>query len=140
MDWITIRGLRCWAHVGVPEEEKKRRQEVRIDLDLGGDFEEAGRKDQVEKTTDYAAVAREIRRWVEGRSFQLVEAIAEGAAALVLKQFSPEEVRIQVRKFSLPGTEHVGIQITRRRSRTRSRSPRAGRERSEAQAFGPARR
>ena len=127
MDWIAIRGLKCWAHVGVPEEERKRRQEVQVDLDLGGDFEKAGRTDQVEATIDYAAVSRDVRRWVEGRSFQLVEAIAEGMADLVLEKFGPEEIRIQIRKFSVPGTDSVGIEIIRRKSRMKSRSPKSGR-------------
>ncbi len=118
MDWITLRGLRCWAHVGVSEEERRRRQEVRIDLDLGRDLKKAGRMDRVEETIDYAAVTREVRRWVEGRPFHLVEAMAEGIASQILQKFAPKEVRVQIRKFSVPGTENVGIEIIRSRLRT----------------------
>lgn len=122
MDWIHIRGLRCWARVGVGEEERRRRQEVRIDLDLGKDLRKAGRSDRVAETVDYAEVARQVRRLVEAHPFHLAEAMAEGIADQVLQQFNPREIRVSVRKFSVLGTESVGVEITRRRSRKSRRS------------------
>ncbi len=117
MDSILIEGLHCRAHVGVPLEERQRLQQVRIDLELGLDLKVAGRLDRVEKTKDYASVAQAIKDLVRRRSFRLVEAMAEAIAGQLLERFKPAFVRVRVRKFSVPGTDSVGVEVTRGRSR-----------------------
>jgi len=113
VDKVRIKGLVCRAHVGVPEAERHKRQKILLDIELGLDLRKAGRSDRVEHTVDYAAVAREVKEWVEGRPFVLVEAIAESAAGRVLGRFKVKQVMVRVRKFSVPGTENVSVEITR---------------------------
>ncbi len=113
MDRILIKGLVCRATVGVPEWERRKRQKILIDLELGLDLKKAGRSDRVEQSVDYAAVAREVKEWVEGRPFVLVEAMAESAAGRVLGRFKVKQVTLRVRKFSVPGTCSVGVKIQR---------------------------
>ncbi len=112
-DRVLIKGLICRAHVGVPAAERRKRQKILIDLELGLDLSKAGRSDRVEHTVDYAAVAREVKRLAEGGPFVLVEAIAESAAGHVLAKFKVEQVTVRIRKFSVPGTKNVGVEITR---------------------------
>ena len=118
-DSILIEGLRVQAHVGVPLAERRRLQPVRIDLKLGLDLRTAGRMDRVEKTLDYAAVAQEVKGLVRGRSFRLAEAMAEAIAERLLRKFKPARIRVQIRKFSVPGATSVGVAITRGRWRRR---------------------
>ena len=113
MDKVLIEGLVCQAHVGVPVEERDQPQRILIDLELGLDLSKAGRNDRVQETVDYAAVAREVKKLAEERSFVLVEAIAESAAAMVLSRFPVEQVKVRIRKFSVPGSSSVGVEITR---------------------------
>ena len=113
MDAIIIDSLECQAHVGVPESERRRKQKVLIDIELGLDLQEAGRGDQVKATVDYAAVVRQVKEVVEGGSFKLVEAMAEKIADAVLWNFRPVSVRVRIRKFSVPGTASVGVEIKR---------------------------
>ena len=127
MDWVVIEELQAQVHVGVPEVERRNRQKLLIDLELGLDLKKAGETDAVEETVDYAAVVLTVRRFVEAGSFQLVERVAEGVATLVRQRFPPiEEVRVKVRKFSVPGTRSVGVAISRGSSRKKSGSPTAG--------------
>ena len=130
MDKVVVKGLECMAHVGVPESERARRQKVLIDLELGMDLRKAGRTDCVDHTVDYAAVCTEVRRLVEAGSFWLVEALAETAAERILERFQVSEVKLRVRKFSVPGTVSVGVKIFRTKklgkSRTKKGSPKAG--------------
>ena len=108
------------ARVGVPDSERRRRQKILVDLELSLDLKSAGRLDRVEATIDYAAVVNEVRSLVESHPFRLVEAMAELAAERILVKFKPKAVSVRIRKFSVPGTESVGTEITRRgRSRTR---------------------
>ncbi len=118
MDWVVIEELECRAHVGVHEDERRARQRVLIDLELGLDLRKAGQRDRVEETLDYAAVAQAVRRFAEAGTFRLAEAVAEGAAAVVLERFPPvKEVRVRVRKFTVPGARSVGVALIRGRSR-----------------------
>ena len=115
MDKILVHSLECRVHVGVPLAERRRRQRVLIDLELGLDLKKAGRSDRVEATVDYAAVAREVKSLVEGSSFKLVETMAEQVAQAILRRFHPTSVRVRIRKFSVPGAASVGVEIARRR-------------------------
>lgn len=115
MDFIRIEGLRCRCRVGVPAAERRRRQPILIDLGVGLDLKQAGREDQVKATIDYAAVADAVKKMVEGRPFRLVEAMAEAVARFILTRFGPDQVQVRVRKFSVPGAESVGVEITRGR-------------------------
>jgi len=117
VDNIRIEGLLCMAHVGVPESERNRRQKLLLDLDLRADLQGAGRYDRVSETIDYAAVCAEVKKLAEGKPFHLVEAVAESAAERILERFDAVEVRVRVRKFSVPGTESVGVEIVRARKR-----------------------
>ncbi len=101
------------AHVGVPIQERRRRQRVVLDLDLGLSLRAAGRSDRVESTVDYAQVVREAKGLVESGSFRLVEAMAEAVATQVLSRFRADRIRVRVRKFSVPGTDSVGVELVR---------------------------
>ena len=127
-DRIFIEALRCRVKVGLTASERARRQRILIDLELEWDLRPAGRSDRVERTLDYAEVAETVRRVVEGRTFRLVEAVAEQVSGLVLKRFGPKQVCVKIRKSSVPGAESVGVQVIRSKrhtSRKRSRSPKA---------------
>ena len=112
-DRILIEGLLCSVHVGVPESERRKRQKVLVDLEIGSDLRKAGRTDRVEATVDYAAVARDVKRLVEIRSFRLVEAMAAAVAQAVKNHSQVKQVRVRIRKFSVAGTASVGVEITR---------------------------
>ena len=114
-DVVFIEGLICRAHVGVPAAERRKRQKILIDLALELDLRKAGRSGRVEHTVDYAAVAREVKRMAEGRVFVLAETIAESAVDIVLGKFTVRRVTVRVRKFSVPGTSSVGVEISRSR-------------------------
>lgn len=113
MDRILIEGLRASARIGVTEAERSHRQRVEIDLELALDLRRAGRQDRVGATIDYAAAARQARSLVEGRPYRLVETAAEAIAQTLLRQFRPRQVRVRIRKFSVPGSRSVGVEITR---------------------------
>lgn len=117
MDRIAIEGLECSVRVGVPEAERVHPQRILLDLELGMDLTDAGRTDRLEHTVDYAAVCAEVKRLAESRPFRMVEAIAESVAELVLEKFLPAEVRVRVRKFSVPGAGSVGVEILRNAKR-----------------------
>jgi dihydroneopterin aldolase len=114
VDKVLIEGLCCSAHVGVGAAERRKRQKILVDLKMALDLKPAGRSDDVKATVDYLAAANEVRGIVRRGSFKLVEALAEAVAQRLLERFRPRQVRVRVRKFSVPGAASVGVVIHRR--------------------------
>jgi dihydroneopterin aldolase len=115
-DRLTVQALRVMAHIGVTEEERCSRQRLEVDVELFADLEEAGRSGDLARTIDYRQVADGLRALLEERTWYLVEAAARASLDLVFERF-PAATRavVRVRKYVLPGTAHVEIEMERRR-------------------------
>lgn len=102
MDKIMGRGLRFYGCHGVLEEEKVKPQPFEVDFDLYVDLAAAGQSDDLQQTIDYGQVFEAVRRVVEEEHYQLLEALAERLAQVLLEQFSVPEVDITVYKPQAP--------------------------------------
>jgi 7,8-dihydroneopterin aldolase/epimerase/oxygenase len=115
-DKILIKGLRASCILGVPKEERKAPQEIRIDLELFMDFRKPSQSDRIGDAIDYEKVCRTVTELVEGTRFHLIEALAESVAGLVLKEFSADAVMVRIFKPKIiKNAETVGVEIHRRR-------------------------
>jgi dihydroneopterin aldolase len=115
-DRLVLAALRLQAHIGVTEEERRERQRLELDLELYADFERAGQSGDLEDTIDYRQVADGVRALVEGRPWHLVEAAAHAAAIFLLERFPLIGCAVvRVRKYVLPETSYVEVQVERRR-------------------------
>jgi len=115
-DRIEIRALRVVGTHGLLPEEQSRGQPFEIDLDVDADLAVAGRNDTLEDTVDYGEVARRASAVVTGRSYRLLEALAEGIAEAVLADARVRAVSVGVRKLHPPlaaDVGSVGVRITR---------------------------
>ena len=112
-DEIEIRGLKVFSRIGVPEEERAKPQELLIDLRVFPRDGMGGLDDRIERTTDYAAVADEVRELCERGTRALIETLAEEIAALVLDRHESREVEVEVRKFILPDCDYVAVKLRR---------------------------
>jgi len=115
MDSLWINGLEVWARVGCTSAERAFPQKILVDLRLDLPLAAAGRRDDLKATVDYAAVAKRLKTLLERRTFRLIEAMAEAAAADVLKEKSVEWVGVKVWKRVLPGIESAAVVIERGR-------------------------
>lgn len=113
MDTITIADLEVHYHVGVPDAERARPQRLLLTVELAHDFSIAAAHDDLRTTIDYFAVTQRLRRYGEGRSWRLIEALAVELAELLLREFRPRAVSVEVKKFILPDTRHVSVRVTR---------------------------
>jgi 7,8-dihydroneopterin aldolase/epimerase/oxygenase len=101
------------AHVGVTTTERENRQRLLVDLSLYLPLSQAGSTEDLNLTLDYAAVTQVLQRHLEKGTFLLVEAMAEQAAELILSEFKPQQVKVRIRKFSVPHADSVGVEILR---------------------------
>lgn len=113
MDRIVIKDLEVDAHIGVTESERARAQRLLITVELERDLAEAGRTDMESSTTPYDVVADMIRKEVTGRPRKLVEAVADEIAEMILSHKMALAVTIEVKKFSVPRSQYVSVQIRR---------------------------
>ncbi|MCY3722483.1 dihydroneopterin aldolase [Candidatus Poribacteria bacterium] len=102
MDKIILKGIRFHGHHGVPEAERHVGGHYEIDATLGGPLANPGRTDALADTVDYAEVVRRIVEVGTQQSFQLIEALAEKIATVILEQFAVNEVHLIVKKLHPP--------------------------------------
>ena len=102
--------------IGVYDWERRIRQPVVVDLEMGADVARAAACDEIAGTLDYKAVSKRIQQFVGESSFLLVETLAERIAALVLDEFPVPWVRVKLDKTgALRNARGVGVVIERAR-------------------------
>ena len=116
-DRIFLRDLRVETTIGIWEWERRIRQFVSIDLELGADIARAAATDRIEDTLNYKGLAKRVQEFVGESSFQLVETLAERIAALVLEEFGVSWIQVTVNKpGAIRGARDVGVAIRRGRT------------------------
>ncbi len=114
MDIIYLNHLKIDTVIGVWEWERKIRQTLIMDVELGTDISAAGASDDIADTVDYKAVSDRIMAFTRESSFNLIEALAEGIAALVLSEFDIKWIRLSINKQGVVRhVRDVGIVIER---------------------------
>ena len=113
MDKIIISDLEVFYRVGVPDAERAKPQRLLISVEVTRDLSAAAASDDLSQTIDYDAVTRRLIKFGEGRSWKLIERLAVDIAEMVLAEFAPGTVSVEVKKFVLPEARYVAVQLTR---------------------------
>ena len=103
---LELHGLHVFGYHGVEEEEQRLGQLFLFDVEL--EVGERGADDRLENAIDYTKVASEVRELSSERRFDLLEALATAVADMVSERFSPERVRVRVRK---PQVKPAGMTV-----------------------------
>jgi FolB domain-containing protein len=112
---ISIVDLEVFYHVGVPDEERAKPQRLLLTVEMDCDFSKAAKTDGIGDTIDYFAVSRRLLKFGDGRSWKLIEKLAADIANLILAEFKPQSVTVEVKKFPIPEARCVSVVITRKR-------------------------
>ena len=122
MDRIFLRGMRFMACHGVLPHEREIPQPFEVDVELGLSLRAAGESDALGNTVNYVKVYHTVSSIMDGAPKQLIEALAEGIADDLLRDFvSLRWVRVTVHKPAAPIDgmfSDVGVTILRRRKNT----------------------
>ncbi len=114
MDIIYLNDLRIDTVIGIFDWERRIRQTVVFDLEMGADIRKAAASDDIADTLNYKAVAKRLIQFVSESEFQLVETLAEKVAAIILDEFDVPWVRVRLNKQgAVRGARDVGVIIER---------------------------
>ena len=112
-DSITIADLEVFFQVGVTEQERAQAQRLLVTVEMDHDFTTAAARDNLADTIDYAAVADRLLHFGNGCHWELIETLAAEIAAMLLEEFNPRSVTVEVKKFIIPQARHVSVRLTR---------------------------
>ncbi len=102
-DEIRIENLEVFAHHGVYQEETRDGQNFYVNVVLYTGTRAAGRKDNLELSTNYGEVCHFIHRWMQEHTFLLIESVAERLAEALLLEFPlVEALDLEIRKPHAP--------------------------------------
>lgn len=113
-DRIEIKDLLVRGIVGINEDERRKRQDILLNLVLFTDIRRSGESDDIDLTVNYRTVSKSLIRLVEDSAFFTVEKLATEIARLVLTGHAVSKVTVSVEKpGALRFARSVGVIITR---------------------------
>lgn len=133
MDKVIIKNLLARGIIGVNDWERKRAQNILINLTLFTDTRRAAETDDINDCANYSTMSKKIFAHAESANRETVEALANDLAKICLEDKGVQKVIVRVEK---PGAvrfaESVGVEIERSRSpRKNIPKKRTGRSRDE---------
>lgn len=114
MSKISIVDLEAFYRVGVPDEERARPQRLLLTVEMDYVFSKAAKSDNLADTVDYFAVSQRLLKFGDGREWKLIEKLAADLADMILAEFKPPGVTVEVKKFPIPQARHVSVQCTKK--------------------------
>ncbi len=116
MDFIFIRELRLDTLIGFHKRELVVPQTIQLDLEIGIADAKVFTSDKVADCIDYDQVTTRIRELLAQRRYNLVEALADRVARMVLEEFGAARVKVSVAKLGvLKNAGLVGVTVERSR-------------------------
>lgn len=113
MDTILIQELEVFCHIGVTDAERQEAQRLLCNLELTLDITTAAAKDELRWSIDYGAVCARLIECARSRSWSLIETLAVDVADLIMLEFQPASVVVEIRKFSLPQAKYAAVRVAR---------------------------
>lgn len=114
MDRVYIRGLQVETVIGIYAWERRARQALVIDLEMGCNIGAAAASEDIDATLNYKSVSQRLIRFVADSQFQLVETLAQEIADLVMLEFPVRWLQLRLSKPGAVGeASDVGVLIER---------------------------
>lgn len=115
MSEILIHSLLVETRIGVPDAERLEPQKIEVDLRIKTSMDFAEMHDDIHRTIDYAAVCQRVAQIALERPRRLIETLAREIGDCVVHEFGAASVEVEIRKFIIPETRHVGVRCVRSR-------------------------
>lgn len=119
MDKIILNNMQFYGFHGLFPEEKKLGQRFYVDATLFADLQHAGASDNMNESVDYGDIFETVKCIVEGKAYNLLEALAAEIANELLASYpllNACTVKVKKPAPPIPGHyESVAVEIYRER-------------------------
>ncbi len=95
---IRIKNLRLRTYIGFNDDERRKRQDVVINVRFDYQAEKAADSDDVDYAVNYRTITKKIIAHVEGNNFLLLEKLTAEVLELVMEQDAVRHARVEVDK------------------------------------------
>lgn len=113
---ILIRDLTLSCSIGVSDEERARRQRLRINIELAVDYPPPVR-DNINEVVNYGALAKAVRNHCLDTTFRLLETLAEELSEVCFGFDPVSRTKVRIEKLDrYADIGGIGVEITRKRS------------------------
>ncbi|MBM3180794.1 MAG: dihydroneopterin aldolase [Chloroflexi bacterium] len=116
MDKTFIKDLLVRGIIGVNDWERKKPQDILINITVFSDTARAGESDEIQDCVDYSTLAKKIQAHAETAARLTVESLANDLAKICLEQNGVLKTIVRVEK---PGAvrfaKSVGVEVERKR-------------------------
>lgn len=117
MDRVFIEALEIDCVIGIYDWERKIRQPILLDIEMGFDNRKSAASDDIADTLDYKAISKRLIQFVGDSSFGLVEALAENCCRIIMEEFGVAQVKLKLSKpGAVRGSKAVGVILERSRA------------------------
>lgn len=114
MDKVIIKDLLARGIIGINDWERKRPQDILINIIIFTDTSRAAVTDNINDCVNYSTVSKKVQAHAESSERLTVEALANDLAKICLEEKGVQKVTVRVEK---PGAvrfaESVGVEIER---------------------------
>ena len=109
LDWLRLRGIQAYGHLGVTQKERDLGQRLEADVEIAYARATKRRPDSLESYVDYEELSRLVRGQIAMARCRLLETLAEEVALALLAEFDPPRVRVRLRKLHIPVADFSGL-------------------------------
>jgi len=110
---ISIVDLEVFYHIGVSDDERALPQRLLLSLEIRTDFSATERTDDISGTIDYFAITNRLLELGKDREWKLLEKLAHDIVNMILTEFKPQKVTVEVKKFIIPQAQYVSVTLTK---------------------------
>ncbi|HAF48451.1 MAG TPA: dihydroneopterin aldolase [Anaerolineaceae bacterium] len=111
---IFIQNLKVFGILGIHAHEQRKKQEIRVSVEIKTDIKEAAKGDDVNKTIDYSGLSDDIIQFIDDSNYGTIEALITALADRILENEKINSVWLKIEKpNAVPQADSVGVEIKR---------------------------
>ena len=117
LDYVVVRGLRLWAHVGVLEHERQMGQWFELDFSLGCNLSAAAAADGLEQSLDYSLAIQALQLDASRVRCLTLEHWSDKIFEVLEDLYGSVPIWLELRKCQAPVPGFCGIMAVQRSRR-----------------------
>jgi len=113
---ISIVDLEVFYRVGVPDEERAKPQRLLLTVEMESPLAKAAKSDSIADTIDYFTVSQKLLKFGDDKAWKLIETLAADVCEMILTDFKPKKVAVEIKKFPIPQARYVSVTLKKKRN------------------------